>query len=196
MAKEPTGRAEASSLPPHTSSVEASAAETPDAEGSPEPNLQERLHDTLQGWGMPTWMIQLFLFGLIGASGIVVDLVVVVFCRETFGIDVRIGMFIAFFVAVTWNYELNRRITFNSRHINWWYAYLTFLLACTVGLGVRFLFVHFCIETLGFDSRFLQLGSWQVPYLRLSYIAYVGGIVVAYVFNFLGSKFVAFRERD
>ncbi|TNE48425.1 MAG: GtrA family protein [Deltaproteobacteria bacterium] len=179
-----------------SNSTEPSATENAEqaTSSTQEANLQERLHNKLQSWGLPTWMIQLILFGLIGASGIVVDLAVVVFCREAFGLDVRWGMFPAFIVAVTWNYELNRRITFDSRNVNWWYAYITFFLACTLGLAVRFLWVDFAVDTLGLGDNFLVIGSWKVPYLRLSYIAYVGGIVIAYVVNFLGSKFVAFRQ--
>lgn len=175
-------------------SAESEPAASTSTTTSGEPNLQERLHDKLQSWGLPTWMIQLILFGIIGASGIFVDLAVVVFCREVFGLDVRYGMIPAFVVAVTWNYELNRRITFDSRNVSWWYAYITFFLACTLGLVVRFLFVDFAVDKMGFDDRFLTVGSWTVPYLRLSYIAYVAGIVIAYVVNFLGSKFVAFRQ--
>lgn len=158
-----------------------------------EPTFQQKIHTRLHAWGLPIWLIQLFLFGLIGASGIVVDLGVAVFCREVFNIGVQYGIYPAFVMAVTWNFELNRRITFDSRHIQWWYAYLTFFLACTVGLLVRLGFIYFAIDKLGFDDRFLSIGSITVPYLRLSYVAYIGGIIIAYIFNFLASKFVAFR---
>lgn len=158
--------------------------------------FHEKVHAKFESLGLPTWMVQLFLFGLIGASGIFVDLAVVVVCREVFHLNVLIGIYPAFVVAVTWNYELNRRITFDSRGVSWWYAYVTFFLACSLGLLVRLVFVSFLIKTLGFDDRFLQIGSWEVPYLRLSYVAYVGGIVVAYIINFLGSKYVAFRKSE
>ncbi len=162
---------------------------------STEPTFQEKVHSLFQTLGLPTWITQLFLFGLIGASGIFVDLAVVVLCREGLGLAVDIGIYPAFLVAVTWNFELNRRITFDSRNVNWLYSYVMFFLACTLGLAVRVVFIK-SAKSIGFDDSFLRLGTWEIPYLRLSYIAYVGGIIIAYVINFLGSKFVAFRTKE
>ncbi len=143
---------------------------------------------------LPQWMREFITFGLVGVSGMGVDFSVVVLLRELFGLDVRIGIFPAFIVAVTWNYELNRRITFKSSVPISLHSYLAFLLTCTGGLAVRWLATHAMIEFLGFrDDAFLELLSLRI---RLSYIAYVAGIGVGYLFNFVGSKFFAFKKRE
>jgi len=161
------------------------------------PNILDRLHLWMEGLGLPKWFIQLILFGFIGVSGLIVDGFVVVLCREAFGIDVRYGMFPAFFVAVCWNFELNRRITFRAKDINITFAFIAFFLTALVGLAIRWPITNLFIENLKMNGeRFLTVASWKVPYLRLSYIAYFIGIVAAYVINFLGSKFVAFRKQN
>jgi putative flippase GtrA len=154
-----------------------------------------KLTSRLQALGLPEWLIQLLLFGLIGLSGMFVDLFIVFICHEGFGIDVRYGMFPAFLVAVTWNYEFNRRITFRKQQVGHLFSYAVFFLTAVVGLGLRWIVTHSAIEYLGMQhDRYLF--SWQIPILRLAYIAYVIGIIAAYIFNFLGSKFIAFKHHD
>lgn len=167
-----------------------------DSSEAPQNNAMDRMHAWLEGFGLPQWFIQLVLFGFIGVSGLVVDGIVVVICREAFGIDVRYGMFPAFFLAVCWNFELNRRITFRAKDINIFFAFFAFFATALAGLAVRWPITNFAIEHLGMrGDRFLHLGSWKVPFLRLSYIAYFIGIVAGYLVNFLGSKFIAFRKK-
>lgn len=158
-------------------------------------------------------LLQFILFGLIGASGVIVDFAVVFICREWFGLDVRIGIFPAFIFAVTWNYELNRRITFKreGKHIPWLRSYMSFVLICLAGLLVRWLATHTSIEYAGLrGDRFLSMSlalldqagqntpdafqsfGLTLPAIRLSYVAYVLGIGVASLFNFFGSKWFAF----
>lgn len=157
----------------------------------------------------PNGFFQFILFGLIGVSGIAVDFVVVLICREWFDLDVRIGIFPAFVVAVTWNYELNRRITFREEgaKVPWMRGYIAFVLICLAGLGMRWIATHACIEWGGLrGDRFFSLsldyldlqgghvetGAIQLPFVRLSYIAYLLGIALASLFNFFGSKWFAF----
>lgn len=161
---------------------------------------------------------QFILFGLIGVSGMVVDFVVVLICREWFHLDVRIGIFPAFFFAVTWNFELNRRITFKQEGIQlpWLRSYFSFVLICLAGLGLRWIATHVCIEYIGLrGDRFFALSldlfgpehsaltqsgiassGLQTPLIRLSYIAYIVGIGVASLFNFFGSKWFAFAAQE
>jgi putative flippase GtrA len=131
---------------------------------------------------------------LIGASGVIVDTLVLVLCREALGMDIRLAAIPAFLVAVSWNYELNRRITFRSEaDQRQGSAYLAFVIICTLGLGVRILSMHLLIVHLGMsDQRHLALLGFAIPWLRLSYIANFIGIFNASLFNFLGSKFLVF----
>ena len=106
---------------------------------------------------------QLFRFGLVGASGVFVNLFVAIMCKKI-GPD-EDGIFfdlpltdfnvrwyhvystIAFLVANLWNFELNRLWTFRSaKHAGWFREYFPFLtvgiLAQTIGLGILTLLMH------------------------------------------------------
>ena len=107
--------------------------------------------------------IQLFRFGLVGASGVVVNLFVAIMCKKL-GPDEN-GIFfdlpltdfnvrwyhvystIAFLVANLWNFQLNRLWTFRSaKHSGWFREYFPFLtvgiLGQIVGLGILTLLMH------------------------------------------------------
>ncbi len=136
---------------------------------------------------------ELLKFGLVGLSGVFVDMGIVILCREMFGMDERLGALPAFLLAVTWNFELNRRFTFEHKPEHWFRAYLSFVLVGLVGLGVRLVSMHVLIEWLGMTAaRYFQLGPVSLQFLRLSYIASFLGIVTAYLVNFVGSKYWAF----
>jgi len=119
----------------------------------------------------------LFKFGLVGGSGVVVNLVTAVLAKKL-GPD-EDGIFlglpltdfnvrwyhafstIAFLVANLWNFQLNRRFTFrSSAHSGWWREYLPFLavglLGQIVGLGILTLLMHpgsvFSLPTAVFDD--------------------------------------------
>ena len=121
--------------------------------------------------------IQLFRFGLVGASGVVVNLFVAIMCKKL-GPDEN-GIFfdlpltdfnvrwyhvystIAFLVANLWNFELNRLWTFRSaKHAGWFREYFPFLtvgiLAQTIGLGILTLLMHpdsiFSLSQTFFDN--------------------------------------------
>ena len=108
------------------------------------------------------WIL-LLRFGLVGGSGVLVNLLVVVLCNKL-GPDEN-GIFaglpvtdfnvrwyhvfatLAFLVANVWNFQLNRLWTFRSaKHAGWVREYLPFLsvglLAHLVGLGILTLLLH------------------------------------------------------
>jgi putative flippase GtrA len=105
----------------------------------------------------------LFRFGLVGGSGVLVNLVVTVLLKragpnfESVAVDLPLTAFnirwyhlfsmIAFLVANLWNFQLNRRFTFRSaEHSRWWREYGPFLAvglaAQLVGLGILTLLMH------------------------------------------------------
>ena len=119
----------------------------------------------------------LFRFGLVGASGVLVNMLVAILCNKL-GPDEN-GIFIdlpltdfnirwyhvfstlAFLVANLWNFELNRLWTFRSAaHASWLSEYFPFLtvglLAQVVGLGILTLLMHpdspFALSTTFFDN--------------------------------------------
>ena len=62
----------------------------------------------------PSNWLQLVRFGLVGASGYVVNLVVYALCVHALGIDYRISATLAFLAAVTNNFWWNRHWTFEA----------------------------------------------------------------------------------
>ena len=104
-----------------------------------------------------------FRFGLVGASGVVVNLLVAIICKKLGPDedDIFVGLpfsdfnirwyhvysTIAFLVANLWNFQLNRRWTFRSaKHSGWFREYFPFLavgvLGQLVGLGILTLLMH------------------------------------------------------
>jgi dolichol-phosphate mannosyltransferase len=126
---------------------------------------------------------QFVKFCLVGLSGLIVDTAVLISFVELLSFDPRIAAIIAFVVAVTWNYLLNRVWTFeHAQYIKISYSYSSFVMVCLLGLGVRIGIMHLLIE-------YGAMGKG-----RLYVLASIIGIIAATVFNFLGSKYVAFRK--
>ena len=122
----------------------------------------ERLRHFLFVRHAHNWRL-LFRFGVVGLSGVFVNLLVTVICNKV-GPDedgIFIGLpltdfnvrwyhvfsTIAFLVANLWNFQLNRRWTFRSaKHSGWLREYLPFLtvglLAQVVGLAILTLLMH------------------------------------------------------
>lgn len=99
----------------------------------------------------------LFRFGLVGGSGVLVNMLALIICNKLgpdehaiawnlplTDFNVRwyhVYSTIAFLVANLWNFQLNRWWTFkSSRHSGWWREYLPFLavglVALVVNLGI------------------------------------------------------------
>ncbi len=99
------------------------------------------------------WLL-LLRFGMVGASGVIVNLValnVVKWIGPGYGqvwIDLPLTDFnvrwyhlyvtIAFFVANLWNFQLNRSWTFRSgKHAGWWAEYVPFVLVGLISLALN-----------------------------------------------------------
>ncbi|MBC7461628.1 MAG: GtrA family protein [Thermoleophilia bacterium] len=95
------------------------------------------------------WVL-LFRFGLVGGSGVVVNLLVFGLIKHFFvdagavffglpGTDKAVRWYhvystIAFLFANVWNFQLNRKWTFGSgQHASWWHEYAPFLLVGFMG---------------------------------------------------------------
>lgn len=108
------------------------------------------------------WIL-FFRFGLVGGSGVLVNLLTVILCNKigpnAYGVAVdlpftdfnirwyHVFSMIAFVVANLWNFQLNRAWTFRSAaHASWFREYLPFLavglLGQLVGLGILTLLLH------------------------------------------------------
>lgn len=126
---------------------------------------------------------QFIKFCLVGLSGLLVDSAALICFVELFSFDPRIAAIIAFSIAVSWNYVLNRMWTFESaKHIKITYSYFFFIVICIVGLGTRIGVMHYLIEYVGMDK-----GRWYI-------LASILGVIAATIVNFVGSKYVAFSN--
>ena len=127
-------------------------------------------------------MVQLIRFCLVGGSGMLIDMGVTAFCRELIGIDARVGAFFGFSLAVINNYLLNRKWTFrNGDKPSHAFSFTTFLAISGMGMAISIGVMHLCMEYLG-----MAAGQWYL-------LARLIGIVVATVWNFAGSKLIAFK---
>ena len=116
-------------------------------------------------------------FAFVGASGVVVDLAL--FTLLKIWLDLPVARALAIWGAMTWNWWLNRRLTFSySRQNSALPQYLGFCLSCLVGAVVNFGISVFLIR----QSEFLA----SVPQL-----AALAGVVGGMAFNYLiCSRFV------
>jgi putative flippase GtrA len=108
------------------------------------------------------WLL-LFRFGLVGATGVVVNMVTIILCKKLGPdedgvlINLPLSAFnvrwyhaystLAFLVANLWNFQLNRSWTFrSSKHAGWFKEYGPFLavglLGQAVGLAILTLLMH------------------------------------------------------
>ena len=130
-------------------------------------------------------VFELFKFCLVGLTGLVVDTAVLVSLVDYAFLDPRFAAVFAFAAAVSWNYLFNRIWSFPSgRSAPVSRSYAFFVSICLLGLGIRIGVMHLLIAYAG-----LGVKPW---YILASFI----GIGAATAFNFLGSKYVAFKERN
>ena len=128
-------------------------------------------------------IFQFFKFCLVGISGLFVDTAVLVSLVELLSFDPRFAAIFAFSAAVSWNYIFDRIWTFDfGRTTKISYSYISFVTICLIGLAIRIGVMHLLIE-------YAEIG--ESPWYILSSFL---GIVAATIFNFLGSKYIAFSE--
>ncbi|RLG99454.1 hypothetical protein DRO38_07735, partial [Candidatus Bathyarchaeota archaeon] len=128
-------------------------------------------------------IFQFIKFCLVGLSGIFVDTTILVSLVELLSFDPRLAAVFAFFAAVSWNYVFNRIWTFETgKSTKLAHSYISFVTVCLLGLGIRIGVMHLLIEYAGMGKS-----PW---YILASFL----GIVSATIFNFLGSKYIAFSK--
>jgi len=125
-------------------------------------------------------LAEIFQYGLVGISGLVVDLLVFSLLLRVFLVYHLVSRAISFVVAATWNWAWNRRITFEGARsharLPQWAA---FLLVSAVGFllnwGIYYLLTRY--------SRF---------FLDAKELALIVGVVVGFGFNYLGARLLVF----
>jgi len=122
------------------------------------------------------WM-QLVRFGLVGASGYVVNLAVFTLAVHAAGIDYRVAAVMAFVVSVANNFWWNRHWTFDARDGHAGFQAARFL---TVSV-VAFLFAYAVLLTLVEGAGMPEVAAQATA------------IVAATPLSFLGQKLWSFR---
>ncbi len=123
---------------------------------------------------------RLLCFGLVGASGLAID-VACYLGLQWIGLEHRLARFLSFWPAVTWNWRLNRSLTFGERprqpHVRQWGK---FVAGSLVGLSLNV--GGYTILTSFVDF----FASHRLPALLL-------GVVLGTVANFLLANLYVYR---
>lgn len=122
-------------------------------------------------------------FGMVGTSGFVVDISFFTLLHSTFGLGPEFARGIAYWIAATWNWFLNRSFTFASAdkeaRTGQWGKYL---LMCLVSFFPNW-------------GTFTVLTNSSEFFSQNSQLALVAGVAAGMIFNFLGARFIIFRHQ-
>jgi putative flippase GtrA len=119
--------------------------------------------------------VQLFQFGVVGASGYVVNLAVFAILVGPVDLHYIPAAVLAFCVAVTNNFWWNRHWTFDAKHGHAGFQAARFFTVSVLALGVNLI----ALELL------VQGGVSDVPAQALA-------VIIAMPFNFIGNKLWTF----
>lgn len=133
----------------------------------------------LHGLRRPANWLQLVRFGMVGGTGFVINVGVYALCVHVAAIDYRYSFVLAWLVAVTNNFVLNRHWTFDARDGRARFQAPRFLVVSVVALGFSLLLLTLLVELAG------------VAKLPAQALAVAGSMPL----NFLGNKLWSFRAR-
>jgi len=128
----------------------------------------------------PVWT-EFVQFGLVGSTGVVIDLAVYLGAQAFFMVDHKIARAISFVGAASWNWALNRVITFTHREkmskvIQW----PAFLMTSSLGFAVNW-------------GSYVTLTSY-VPFFSVHKImALLIGVLMGMGLNFMMARLFVFR---
>jgi putative flippase GtrA len=125
-------------------------------------------------------MTQLIRFLTVGAAGYVVNLAVYAACVHAAHTDYRIAAIIAFCVALSTTFALNRRYTFEATGGPVHHEAARYLVVSIAGFGVNLLALQLLVDTAAMA---------KVPAQAIA-------IVLAAPVNFAGQRFWTFARRD
>ena len=123
---------------------------------------------------------ELFQYGLVGLSGLAVDLVAFSLLFRFFLVHHLLSRAVSFVVAATWNWAWNRRITFEGARsrarLPQWAA---FLLVSAVGFLLNW-------------GIYYLLTAHSAFFFSAKELALVAGVVAGFAFNYLGARLLVF----
>lgn len=122
--------------------------------------------------------VQLAKFGVVGASGYVVNLAVYTLLLDWAGLHYLLAAFLSFLVAVSNNYWWNRTWTFRGQRGHFAYQGMRFAVVSVVALGANLALLHVLVA----------LGVGKV-------VGQAIAVVAVTPLNFVGNKLWSFRRR-
>jgi putative flippase GtrA len=142
------------------------------------PSVELRPHmRLLHGLRRPANWLQLVRFGVVGGTGFVVNVGVYALCVHALGIDYRVAFVLAWGVAVTNNFLLNRHWTFDAAAGSMRFQAVRFFVVSLVAAVFGFLLLTLLVESVGVA---------KVPAEALA-------VAASTPLNFLGNKLWSFR---
>lgn len=123
------------------------------------------------------WVIKFIKFCIVGGSGVIIDFGFTYLCKERWKINKYISNSIGFIIAATSNYILNRIWTFSSQNQEIAKEYFSFIIVSIVGLLINNLVI------------WLLHGRKNYNF----YLAKVGAIIVATLWNFIVNYLFTFN---
>jgi len=127
-------------------------------------------------FGINIW--QLIKFGVTGVAGFVIDFGVTYLLKEKLKVHKYIANSVAFILAATNNYFLNRSWTFENSDPDMTGQYITFMIVSTGGLLVN-------NGTIWFLNDKRKINFWLAKFLA---------VFVSMIWNFIGYKFFTFNQ--
>ena len=159
----------------------------------------------------PAWLPQFIRFGVVGASGVVVNMLIAFLLNQMNGgaanardplwtlpgTDLafrytHLVYIVSFVVANTTNYQLNRWWTFKGTRRGWWRGFLMFFAAGIVGAIVGFLVKIM----LTHPNSPLYLPGWFTDsgWRAREYWGQLVGVLIGTPVNFVINRLVTFRH--
>ena len=138
--------------------------------------IARRIH---LGTRKPANWVQLFKFGVVGATGYVINLIVFSALTQVFDVHHIAAAIGAFVVAVTNNFLINRHWTFDAAEGHAGFQAARFFAVSVVALGVNLIVLALLVDELGFP---------EIPAQAIA-------VAVATPVNFIGNKLWTF-DRD
>ena len=127
--------------------------------------------------------VRVLCFGLVGAGGFLID-VACYLCLQWVGVEHRVARFLSFWPAVSWNWWLNRGLTFSDRprqpHARQWAKFVT---SSLFGLAVN-------VGSYTFLTSFIDV------FARHRLLAFLCGVGLGGLVNFLVATLYVYRRHS
>lgn len=135
-------------------------------------------------------ILKFLKFGVVGASGAIVDFGLTAICKGFLGIPELLANAIGFSLAATSNYYLNRVWTWKSTSKEVGIEYAKFFIVSLIGLGLNTLIV-FLLKDISLVPRFFDTTlDWNF------WVAKIIATAIVMVWNFLANNFFTFKHSN